>query len=113
MLEVYQSILNLHTLSEISDIDFMYCDTPNRLSSPSITIQCSHSNPADKLTDKHVNKLLVVMYAWDGNSYLGNAYWDGSLSASGDPAAACCSTIAELQNPLINTHILSQQPLVY
>ena len=26
-------------------------------------------------------------------------FWIGQLAASGDPAAACCSHIAELQNP--------------
>jgi hypothetical protein len=30
------------------------------------------------------------------------------LSASGDPAAACCSTIAELQNPYINPSFLRE-----
>ena len=46
--------------------------------------------------------LLVVSYAWDGNAFPENEYWVGSLSGSGDPAASCCSTIAQLHNPMIN-----------
>ena len=45
------------------------------------------------------------MFAWDGNAYIGNEYWDGMLSASGDPAAASCSFIPELLNPDINPAI--------
>ena len=38
-----------------------------------------------------------------GSSYPGNEYWRGYLDYSGNPAAASCSTVAEVQNPLINT----------
>ena len=36
------------------------------------------------------------------NFFLGNEYWDGSLGTTGDPAAACCTQIAQLQNCYIN-----------
>ena len=39
-------------------------------------------------------------------------YWLGSLSASGDPAAACCCTIPELQNPDVNPHLGGQSCVV-
>jgi hypothetical protein len=52
-------------------------------------------------------KLLVAVFAWDSNAFPGNEFWSGQLTASGDPAAACSSTLAEIQNPLINDTLAS------
>ena len=50
---------------------------------------------------------------WDGNAFPGNEYWLGMLSASGDPAAACCSTIPELQNPDVNPRVAGDHAWVF
>jgi hypothetical protein len=68
-----------------------------------VTIRFGNANPAAPMPNSE--SLLVATFAWDGNSFPGNEYWLGSLAASGDPAAACCSTIPEIQNAWINSNI--------
>jgi len=110
MLEVYRDILTEGDFSDIDIVDFSWfpSDLPiardfREVQKNGHTIQIKYSkrDPAEKLQPEG-KYLLVAMYAWDGNSYPGNEYWRGMLHASGDPAAACCSTITELQNPEIN-----------
>lgn len=98
---------DIDQLPHISTLEFAYIDASPRVKQLVMTagkakglkVVFSKRNPAEKLTG---GELLVLSYAWDGNAFPGNEYWGGSLAGSGDPAAACMSTIAELHNPLVN-----------
>ncbi|KAI0128129.1 hypothetical protein F4776DRAFT_655381 [Hypoxylon sp. NC0597] len=97
-------------LTDIATLEFAYITVPKEIRDEitevgarrGITVKFSKREPADKLQGREAKQLLVISYPWDGNSFPGNEYWEGSLNASGDPAAACMSTIAELHNPLVN-----------
>eukprot|EP01041_Mallomonas_annulata_P011756 gene11756-24654_t len=117
MLEVYDEVFESVPLPHISDIDFSYFkDELGETTRPfdkignKVQWHFSRRDPAERLDD--TNKILVAQYAWDSNSYPGNEYWFGSLAASGDPAAACCSTIGELQNPSIHPEAFESNRLV-
>jgi len=104
-------ILAENSTPHISDIDFSWFPAevsstyPKQVEGKSGNIIKLHytadEGPAT-LTSAKSDKLLVAMYAWDGNAYPGNEYWIGQLNTSGDPAAAACSCIAELGNPLVH-----------
>ncbi|XP_060531976.1 uncharacterized protein LOC132705416 [Cylas formicarius] len=105
-------------LRSISDICFSYmnCSTSykdkiqnsvpvNFAPLQKIKIHKLNREPHEKLRGEHEGKLLVVSYAWDGNSLPGNEFWMGQLNTSGDPAAASSTQIAELHNAHINPQV--------
>ena len=107
-------------LNHISDVDFSWfphdCDAcggvHNGEDLHGIRIHFSRRNPAAALSDP--KKILVAQYAWDGNAYPGNEYWIGMLSASGDPAAASCSTISLIHNADFNReHLRAHNALFF
>ncbi|KAI2602133.1 hypothetical protein GGR54DRAFT_634204 [Hypoxylon sp. NC1633] len=107
----YGALLELkERLTHIATLEFAYLNVPLETqrtitaiaADQNITVKFSRRAPAAKLPPSEADQLLVLSYAWDANAFPGNEYWHGSLSASGDPAAACMSTIAELHNPIIN-----------
>ncbi|CAG9804681.1 unnamed protein product [Chironomus riparius] len=56
---------------------------------------------AELLPDEFKDCISIAGYAWDGNSYPGNEYWNGGM-ASFDPQAIYCSLLGQFQNPEVN-----------
>ena len=121
LVDAYAEAVESCELSFVSDLDFSWMQnrrslptscggteagaaplTSGRFTRNAVDFRFSKRDPAAPLSGAHAGKLLVAQFAWDSNSYVGNEFWLGQLCASGDPAAACCSTIAELFVPEIN-----------
>ncbi|KAF2133093.1 hypothetical protein P153DRAFT_282095 [Dothidotthia symphoricarpi CBS 119687] len=106
-IDTFTSVLDSLHLTNISTLEFSWIEVPptcaknlaDSAQRQGIRAIFSKRNPAEKLD---TDELLTLSYAWDGNAFPGNEYWCGYLAMSGDPAAACMSTIPELHNALVN-----------
>jgi hypothetical protein len=112
LVDVFKETARTNRLDWISDIDFSYFPEGCQItttSSDRILFHFSKRNPADPLPPQDSNKLLILNYPADANSFSGNEYWFAPeyLAASGEAACACASTTSEMHNPEINTTIRS------
>nr|CAD7394984.1 unnamed protein product [Timema cristinae] len=48
---------------------------------------------------------LVTTYAWDGNSWPGNEFWNGKFASTGDSAVASSTLISQLHNAVIHLQV--------
>ncbi len=120
---IYYELLQKHKLANIGTLNFSRFDQMDKIyqlkqlhvegAKRAIEIEFSKRNPADTLEGKDQKKLLIAMYECNSNSYPGNEFWINVLNTSGDSAAASCSTIAELQNPLVNPYVSGDNVAVY
>jgi hypothetical protein len=104
MKKVYAEVLAERELLGVDVLEFAYFpseDVPT--GSDRIEVRASKCSFADPVGDR----LLVAMYAWDGNAFAGNEWWAESgtgnyLGMTDDSAAASCSLITSLQHPVVN-----------
>jgi hypothetical protein len=88
-------VLREHTFAHIGVLDFSYFLASSATGTSlnhnqmctskgnAIKILFSRREPAAKLTGEDEGKLLVAMFAWDSNAFVGNEYWINMLDASG------------------------------
>lgn len=124
LVEVFFNVLATVPLPHVGVVDFSWFhmsehagvksgDTITGKAGNTVRITFSSRDPFAPLDPADADKLVVASYAWDGAAFPGNEFWMGSLAGSGDPAAACCSHVAELQNATLNPErVCGEQTLV-
>lgn len=108
--DAWGEALKVMDTSQIAHVDFSWIGSDSCLGvgngeifpGTNVTIHFSKRSLHDTVPS---GTLLVVNYAWDGNSLPGNEYWIGKLCSTGDGAAACSSGVADLHNVHINSNV--------
>jgi hypothetical protein len=115
MVAVYAKLFRSKMLPGISVLEFAYFPTVQNLDGVedkscfpaagghSVEIRFTKCGFAEPVAE---DRLLVAMYAWDGNAFPGNEWWSGRLGSTDDSASASCSLITSLQHPVINSERL-------